>query len=104
MAAQGVNDALREEIRELRVWLKLANWETVRARFVRLLDDEKKRAVYQATDGQASTREIGSLVGIDQKTVSNWWRQWAEEGLVEPGPLRNDRPRKVISLDDLGLV
>jgi hypothetical protein len=91
-------------VNELRAWLKLAYWGTVRSRIEGILDDPKKLMAYEATDGAASTRDVGKQVGVDQKTVSNWWREWLQEGIVEPGPERADRPVRLISLKEFGLL
>ena len=91
-------------LRELRVWLKLSFWRPVRERIESVLDDERKLLAYEATDGHASTRDVGRIAGVDQKTVSNWWREWMREGIVEPGPERADRPSRLISLRGLGLL
>jgi hypothetical protein len=38
---------------------------------------------YELSNGERSTRDIGRLVNSDQKTISNWWREWESKGLVE---------------------
>jgi hypothetical protein len=38
---------------------------------------------YELSNGERSTREIGKLVKLDQKGISNWWREWEKVGLVE---------------------
>lgn len=38
---------------------------------------------YELSNGERSTREIGKLVKLDQKGISNWWREWEKLGLVE---------------------
>lgn len=43
----------------------------------------KQLYAYELTDGKRSTRDIGRLVKLDQKGISNWWREWEGEGLVE---------------------
>ena len=101
--AQGVTD-ITPFLRELRVWLKLSLWGMVRERVESILDDERKLLAYEATDGHASTRDVGRLAGVDQKTVSTWWREWMREGIVEAGPVRADRPVRLISLRELGLL
>jgi hypothetical protein len=40
-------------------------------------NDLKQLRAYELTDGNNSTRDIGALVGVDQKTISTWWRKWA---------------------------
>ena len=50
----------------------------------RIFKDGKQLLAYELSDGNRSTREIGKLVGIDQKTVSRWWRAWEKDfGIIE---------------------
>jgi hypothetical protein len=92
------DERIRERLDEIAKWLKLAYGESVRQRLAATLDTDVKKRAYEATDGVASTRDIGKLVGVDQKTISNWWNDWTSLSLVEPGTDRPDRPRKLISL------
>jgi hypothetical protein len=92
------DDRILEKLDDIARWLKLAYGATIRKQLEETLDSDGKRRAYEATDGSASTRDIGQLVGVDQKTIVRWWAEWAEVGLIEPGPDRKDRPRKLISL------
>ena len=38
---------------------------------------------YELSDGRRSTRDIGKIVGVDQKTISTWWRDFADLGITE---------------------
>ena len=44
-----------------------------------IFKDGKQLQAYQLSDGKRSTREIGRIVGVDQKTISRWWRAWKKE-------------------------
>lgn len=55
---------------------------------------------FRLSDGIRSTRQIGEVVGKDQKTVSNWWRDWEKLGIVEKSGSRGQF-RKSVSLADL---
>ncbi len=49
-----------------------------------IFDGPQQIRAYELSDGKRSTREIGSLIGVDQKTISTWWRKWKDEfGIVE---------------------
>ncbi|MFN8385382.1 MAG: hypothetical protein U0X92_03060 [Anaerolineales bacterium] len=37
---------------------------------------------YELSNGERSTREIGNLVKLDQKGISNRWRDWEKDSLV----------------------
>jgi hypothetical protein len=41
--------------------------------------DARQLRAYQLSDGKNSTREIGKRVGVDQKTISRWWRAWKKD-------------------------
>ena len=41
--------------------------------------DARQLRAYQLSDGKNSTRTIGKRVGVDQKTVSRWWRAWKKD-------------------------
>lgn len=43
----------------------------------------KQLYIYELSDGERSTRDIGKLVRLDQKGISNSWREWEKAGLVE---------------------
>jgi predicted transcriptional regulator len=43
----------------------------------------KQLYAYELSNGERSTRDIGRLVNSDQKSISNWWREWETKGLVE---------------------
>lgn len=43
----------------------------------------KQLYIYELSNGARSTREIGKLVKLDQKGISNLWREWEKEGIVE---------------------
>ncbi|MEP7358606.1 MAG: hypothetical protein ABI847_15260 [Anaerolineales bacterium] len=48
-----------------------------------LFKDAKQLRAYQLSDGRRSTREIGKSVGVDQKTISRWWRAWKDYKIME---------------------
>lgn len=41
--------------------------------------DGKQLLAYELSNGRRSTREIGRRIGVDQKTVSTWWRTWQRQ-------------------------
>ena len=45
----------------------------------RVFKNGKQLRAYELSDGNRSTREIGKLVGVDQKTISRWWRAWEKD-------------------------
>lgn len=95
---EGMDERVFSVLDDIAKWLKLAYGEAIRERLERVLDSEPKKRAYEATDGNATTRELGALVGVRQQTISKWWIEWTEAGLVEPGTDYKDRPKKLISL------
>jgi transposase len=76
----------------------------VASRFTVVLNSREKLLAYEATDGRKTVREIADEVGVKKSSVSTWWREWAGMGMVEPGPEREGRPRRLISLKSIGLL
>ena len=48
-----------------------------------IFKDAKQLRAYQLSDGRRSTRSIGKSVGVDQKTISRWWRVWKDYRIME---------------------
>lgn len=94
---------LLAEIKQTNLLLKLAFSDAIKAKLEDLLDEETKRIAYEATDGIKTSREISASIGVSHKTVTIWWKEWVQHGIVEPGPVRQDRPRKIINLSEVGL-
>ena len=44
-----------------------------------LFKNAKQLRAYELSDGVRSTRDIASAVGVDQKTISDWWRSWRDD-------------------------
>lgn len=69
-----------------------------------ILTTDKERAVYELSDGQRTSREIAREVGIGHVTVTKYWKDWAQIGLVKESPIRRGRYKKVISLSYLEMA
>ena len=48
-----------------------------------IFNSPKQLRAYELSDGERSTRDIGKLLNLDQKGISNWWREWEKEGIVK---------------------
>ena len=48
-----------------------------------IFKDARQLRAYQLSDGMRSTRAIGKSVGVDQKTISRWWRAWRDYKIME---------------------
>lgn len=95
---------LKRGIDELNTWIKLIHGSEVGLHLESILDTDDKKKAFEATDGEKTVREIAEEVGISKDTVSTWWREWRKVSIVMPGHIRADRPKKIISLKDFGLL
>jgi hypothetical protein len=48
-----------------------------------IFSNPRDRKIYELSDGTRSTRDIGKIINLDQKGISNLWKAWAEIGIVE---------------------
>jgi hypothetical protein len=66
-----------------------------------LFPDRKHLRAYELSNGERGTREIGAIVGVDQKTISRWWRAWeANHGIVKKAGKRGQYLKRY-ELDEL---
>jgi hypothetical protein len=61
----------------------------------------KQLRAYELTDGNNSTRQIGKVIGVDQKTVSTWWRTWEKEHKIVHKAGKRGQFKRLYSLADL---
>ena len=90
-------------LRQIAVYTKLANYDSIKNRLLAVLNSDGKRKVFEASDGQKSVRDIEAETGVGKDTVSNWWKEWESEGIVEETEEARGRRRKVLSLGDFGI-
>jgi len=89
--------------RQIANWLQIAYGSELRRRMQGILSDKRKTMVYESSVEQNSSRVISQLAGVSDRTVREWWREWANLELVEPAAVPG-RFRKKFSLDELGLT
>jgi len=90
-------------LQKLATYTKLANYESIRSRLIKILNSDDKKRVFEATDGKNSVRDIQSATGVTKDTVSDWWNEWQKEGIVEESKETRGRRRKALSLSDFGI-
>lgn len=86
-------------------WARVAAISLIASRIDQELALEpQKLLVYHLSDGENSSRDIASIVkSVSHMTVTNYWKNWARIGIVEPSPSRKGRWRKIIELEELGI-
>jgi len=96
MTEQETNQILREMLK----WHKLQGMKALRELIPTLLDDRKKRAVYELSDGKSGVKEISERAGVATGTISSWWTSWHCYGIVHK--VKN-KYVKIASIKELGL-
>jgi hypothetical protein len=76
------NDLLKEILK----WMRFSGSNQVREILRSVLDNEKKKLAYFLSDGKNTTRVIAQIIGINQKQISEYWREWLIMGLGEALP------------------
>lgn len=93
-------DETNNLLKEILKWQKLQGIKTLRELIPTLLDDDKKRLVYELTDGKHSQQVIAKEANVAGGTVSNWWNSWYAYGLLTK---ENNRYVRLVSLEEIGL-
>jgi len=93
--------SIKDIMQKILKWIKYSNFQQVRE-LIKSFSDEEKMA-YQLTDGNRSRRDIAKELGISNSTIQGWWDKWFKLGIVEPSEKRKGRPRRMFSLDELGI-
>ena len=92
-----------ELLEEILLWTKYDFLE-MKQLMIDELDTDEKRIAYQLSDGENSTAQIASVIPVSQMTISNWWRNWLELGIVKQTEKYGGRRRKrLISLAEMGI-
>lgn len=63
-------------------WLRFQGLDKAKAAVTEHLDTDKKKRVYNLTDGKASSREIARLTVVGASTISEWWAEWYAAGIL----------------------
>ena len=78
--------------------------ENARDYFSKVLDTERKREIYELTDGKRSIAEINNAINVKSKSmVLDLWTDWTTRGVVIESSKIKGRKMKVIDLKELGL-
>ncbi len=97
-------DRTTELLEEILKWTRF-NAMQLRAILLEELDTDEKKLIYENSDGERSTREIGRMAKTSHATVQNYWKEWAAMGIVEATEkYGGGRFKKLCSLVELGIV
>ena len=94
--SQETNDLLREIL----LWLRFQSLDKAKTAVANLLDTDKKKIVFEGTDGKNSSRGLASACGVDRGAILRWWTDWFTAGIVVK---EGDAYRKLFSLKELGI-
>jgi hypothetical protein len=97
------DEALLNELRAQTQWLRLLGLQTLRPLLVEILANTKQKFVYEATDGNRTTRQVGEIAGVSPGTVSVWWTKWIAAGICIEAPGSAGRAKHLASLSSLGI-
>ena len=92
-----------ELLREILKWIRFSGIRQVRTVLMDILNTEQKRLIYNLSDGERGSIDIGKYAGVSHSTVTRYWDSWKRLGIVEPVPVRGGlRYRKLFELEDFG--
>lgn len=97
-------DKIVSKLDQILFWLKFANANAVREYFLAILDSDQKIQAYKLSDGKHTINEIMTATSVGSTgTISNWWNEWLDKGIVQESESFKGRKEKVIELSELGL-
>ena len=91
-----------ELLEELLKWTKASTRPVIKKLFEDNIQTDMEKLVYELSDSKSSP-VIASTVGIDPKTVRDYWGRWANAGMMEICPNYKRRYCKTFSLSELGI-
>lgn len=97
--------SIEEKLDQLLKWTRFASLQQLRNILTQNLTIDKELLVYELSDGERTTREIASIVGLkSNQTVANYWKKWSKLGIVEPSQKRQGRFQHFCSLEEVGIA
>jgi hypothetical protein len=97
-------DIVIEKLDKLIFWLKFNNLEAAKEYFGNVLNTDRKKEIYQLTDGSKSIEDLKRLLDIKSKSViPELYNDWISKGILIESPKIKDRKMKVVDLKELGL-
>ncbi|MEM1577356.1 MAG: hypothetical protein QXT98_07590 [Archaeoglobaceae archaeon] len=97
--------SIESKLDQLLRWTRFAGMQQLRTILTQNLTKDVELLIYELSDGERSTREIASLVGVKSHAkVAKYWKKWSKLGIVEPSDRYPGRFRKICSLEEVGLT
>jgi hypothetical protein len=93
--------ALEASIQRLEPLVRAQAYATALTWLPGIFKDGKQLLAYDLSDGSRSTRDIGRQVGVDQKTISTWWRTWHRDFRIVEKAGKRGQFRARYSLSEL---
>jgi hypothetical protein len=98
------NAKIEELLAEILKWIKFSGAKEVRGVLESTLDTDQKRLIYDLSDGDRGSVEIGKASNTSDRTVRRYWESWARRGLMESLRVRGgDRYKKSFRLEDFDI-
>lgn len=95
-----MSDPNTELLREIVRWLRFENLERAKSAVASLLETDKKKSVFELTDGKGSSRTIAAKAKVDRSSLLRWWADWFAAGILTR---EGDSYRHLFSLRELGI-
>lgn len=91
-------------LKEMLKWVRIQGMGQAKAVLNDALKTDKDKMVFEYSNGERGSVEIGKLVGVGTTTVQRYWAKWATLGIVEPVAVKGGtRYKKTFSLETFGI-
>jgi hypothetical protein len=94
-----------EILKEILKWTKISGLENIKKKISDEFHENNKILVYSLSDGR-SIYDIEKILNkkVTGMTVSNWWKSWSKQGLMEIHPDYKKRYKSIFNLEDFGII
>jgi transposase len=96
---------LLEINREILKWIKFTSFQKVKTVLEQTLSDNERKLVYHLSDGTNTREVIAKLTPVSEGTISNWWRTWVKQGIIDSISVKGggSRGKKIFNLEDFDI-
>jgi hypothetical protein len=94
---------IEQRLMSVERWLRFASMGKLREILLGELKEDRKKLVYELSDGTRGYREVGQVAKVPGPTVQGWWSRWFTMGIMEPSPNRSGRVQRICSLREIGI-